>query len=160
MQKITHIIFNMLIFISILIPISKALGDNVNCTISSPAIAFGTINIGTTNSTTVNISVTCTCNQVTIVNYTITLSTGASNSYTKRNMTSGSNIINYQVYTNSGATQIFGNGTANTVTITDGYLIALGSVTKNYTIYGRIPAQTAQGGTYNDSLTATLTYIH
>lgn len=55
--------------------------------------------------------------------------------------------------------QIFGNGTSNTVKITDSYLLGIGSVTKHYTIYATLPAQpTAYTGNYQNTITFTLTH--
>ncbi|XVN41009.1 MAG: spore coat protein U domain-containing protein [Rickettsia endosymbiont of Argas persicus] len=66
--------------------------------------------------------------------------------------------MNYNLYKDGAYSQILGNGNSSTVTIQDSYLLALGPVTRNYTIYASLPANSlAAAGAYQDNITVTLT---
>lgn len=93
------------------------------------------------------------------VSYTITLSTGNSGTYSPRKMSYLSFDLNYNLYVDPSYSQIWGDGTSPTSTVSDSYILALLSVTRNYTVYGRLPAlQVVAAGTYNDSIVATVNY--
>lgn len=98
------------------------------------------------------ITVTCPHGQ----HYDTALSAGNSGSYTPRRMSNGINTINYDLYTEAGYTQIWGDGTGVTHTVpgtgTGGAQLL--------TVYGQISAgQTPTvGSTYNDVITVTVTY--
>ncbi len=85
------------------------------------------------------------------------LSMGSSGSYTTRTMKSGSNSLNYNLYSDSSRTTIWGDGTgAPLVTRT----IALGLLFVSFTntVYARLPAgqTTAAVGDYSDTITLTV----
>jgi spore coat protein U-like protein len=63
-------------------------------------------------------------------------------------------LVSYELYRNSARTQRWGN-TLNSDTV-----IGSGTGgTQNLTVYGRVPAQTTpSAGTYNDTITVTVTY--
>lgn len=86
--------------------------------------------------------------------FVVSLSTGQSNSYASRVMTSGGNSLNYNLYTSSGRTIVWGNGTggSNTRTVSR-------NTTTTLSIFGKIPAEqdVAVGG-YLDSITATVQF--
>jgi spore coat protein U-like protein len=69
-------------------------------------------------------------------------------------MTSGGATVNYTLYSDSGRTTVWGT------TIGTNTVAATGSgAAQSYTVYGRIPAQTTPApGTYNDTVTVTVTY--
>lgn len=93
------------------------------------------------------------------VSYNITLSSGNSGSYSPRKMNRLASNLNYNLYSDAAYSQIWGDGSGSTVIVSDSYILALFSVTRNYTIYGRIPAlQTVAAGTYTDSIVATVNY--
>ena len=70
-----------------------------------------------------------------------------------RKMTSGANILNYNLYTNAARTTVRGDGSGGTSTqATNGT-----NVTR--TVYGRIPAlQNAFVGSYSDAIIVTIVY--
>ncbi len=89
------------------------------------------------------------------------LSTGASGSYTPRTMMSGSNTLNYNLYTNSSRTNIWGDGTGGTSIVTNSFtLLALTAFTTSDTVYARLPAgqTSAAVGSYSDTITLTVEY--
>ena len=72
-------------------------------------------------------------------------------------MKSGSNILNYNLYTTVSYTTVWGNGTASTATVTAHVTGSNSPV--NTTVYALIPAQqNVIAGSYTDSITATVTF--
>jgi len=133
------------------------------CTTSSTAAAFGTYAplSGVGVSTTATITVTCNPGVVSVnESYTIALSIGGASSYATRSMGGPTPRLRYQLYRDSADTQIWGDGTAGTYTVTDGYTLGLiFPVTRTYTVYGVIPANAAAAiGSYTDTVVITLTY--
>ena len=108
-----------------------------------------------------NIAVSCQLLQIIglLVSYEIRLSSGQSGNYNARQLRNAGNSLNYNLYRNAARTNVFGNGTAGTVFIADGYLLSIGVITRNYPVYGRIPAgQNVRAGSYTDVITITVTY--
>jgi len=146
------------LIITFLIALITSEQSFATCTVSVPTLGFGNVNASSGKTTSVTASVTCTSLLSLLVSYTLKFSTGSANIYNPRNMLSGVNKLNYNLYKDGAYSQILGNGTSSTVTIQDSYLLALGPVTKNYTIYANLPAQPlANVGTYQDNITVTLT---
>lgn len=137
-------------------------GIGCTCVVSSSAAPFGNYSSlsGSAVDTTANVQVVCSVLVVGLnVSYTIASSTGNAGSYTPRQMTFSSYALPYNLYTDAAYTQIWGNGTSGTNIISDSYVLALLSQTRNYTIYGRIPAgQNVAPGAYNDTIVVTLTF--
>jgi spore coat protein U-like protein len=72
-----------------------------------------------------------------------------------RKMSSGTNTVNYNMYTDVGRTKIWGDGTAGSSVNPQTGTGAAQAIT----VYGRIPTgQTPATGTYNDTITVTLTF--
>lgn len=134
------------------------------CMASTAPIAFGNLfsNSATAISTTGTVTVTCNPGVLTIgVNYTVTLSVGGGGSlYANRSMGNTGPRLKYQIYTDSARTMIWGDGSAGTSFISDGYTIGiLFPITRNYTSYGLIPAaQIVSVGMFTDMVVVTLTY--
>jgi spore coat protein U-like protein len=81
--------------------------------------------------------------------FVVSLSTGQSNSYASRVMKSGANSLNYNLYTSSGRTIVWGNGTGGSSTRT-----VARNATTTLGIFGTIPAeQDVAVGNYLDSIT-------
>jgi spore coat protein U-like protein len=139
----------------------NALGaSNVSCTVTPTTLAFGSYNTTADLSMPMTMAVTCGGwgSQTSSVSYVLTASAG-SGSYSGRQMLNGANVITYNLYTTSGETTIWGDGTGGTVTLT-------GTVTKqnptvNVTIYGLIRGgQNVIPGSYSTTtaVNVTLTY--
>ncbi len=88
---------------------------------------------------------------------TLDLSTGSSGVYTQRQMASGTSTLAYNLYTDAAHTTIWGNNAGGTSHYNTGNTVKP-PIVITATIYGSIPAQaTPASGTYEDSVTVTLT---
>ncbi len=133
-----------------------------NCSTSPPTITFPTYYTTNASATTVTASLPVTCitdnSGTRTVSYTVTFSAGSSGSSANRRMANGGNTLNYNIYKNSGYSQIYGNGTGGTVIISNAYSF-ITSRTDNYAIYSKIPAlQNVYVGNYSDSVSVTVTW--
>jgi len=139
---------------------------NVSCTTSGSNLVFGNYTPFSTSATDITGTITVACSATVnltggTVNYTIALSTGNSGSYATRKLNSGVNILNYNLYTSSGYTTVWGDGTGGSVTVSgSGTILVTGSFSNDATVYGRIPALQVSTvpGSYNDTITITVTY--
>ena len=129
------------------------------CTVSSAGVAFGAYNPRSTGAGngTGTISVSC---HPSVSAPVVTLSTGGSGSYATRRMTSGAWLLNYNLYTNSARTIIWGDGSGGSVSQTlSGGSVSGGQRRFSRTIYGRIPAlQNVGAGSYGDTIIMTVTF--
>jgi spore coat protein U-like protein len=123
------------------------------CTVTASTLDFGTANLlagAVTGSSTV--SVQCAPG----VTYNVGLDAGqhGGGDINARKMVLGTHSVAYQLYRDSGRTQVWGTTIgSNTETGTGN-----GSL-QNLTVYGSVPAQTTPiAGTYNDTVTVTVTY--
>lgn len=92
--------------------------------------------------------------------FEVWLSTGQSGSYTARIMNKGADTLSYNLYTNSGHTTVWGDGTGGTgfQSVNCLPLLCLG-LPNVFTVYGRIPAQqNVPAGTYSDTITVTVSF--
>jgi spore coat protein U-like protein len=133
----------------------------VTCTVSATGITFPAYTSpgGGNADSTGDVAVTCTATLVAgTAGYTIALSTG-SGTYATRTLKSGVNVLDYNIYTDSARSIVWGDGSGTTQTESDSYLVLLTPTTRHYTPYGRIPgAQNKPAGTYTDTVTITVTY--
>lgn len=143
---------------------ATCIGIGCNCTISAtsglPFGAYAPLSGSDKDSTGV-VSVTCSALVAGLnVSYAVSLNAGNNGTLAVRKMINGSVLMNYNIYTDAARTTIWGDGTGGTSVINDSYTIVLLSVTRNYTMYGRIPGSqtTMITGSYSDTITATVTY--
>jgi spore coat protein U-like protein len=116
-------------------------------------VSFGTYDVFATspNAATGTIEILCTPG---IGTWTLTLSSGNSPSFPGRYMLQGMEPLNHNLYTDAGATLIWGDGTGGTT-----YVTGSGSGHFTFTVYGLLPAgQDVSPGTYTDTITITLTF--
>jgi spore coat protein U-like protein len=130
---------------------------NATCAATATALPFGAYTPGAgalaNNST---ISVKCTKNTP----YTVALNAGITGAFTQRLMVSGTNTLQYNLYTTAAFGTVFGDGTGTTGTIAG---TGAGVATANtVTVYGQLPDSTANQaavpGSYSDTITVTVTY--
>ena len=126
-----------------------------SCAVSAGNLAFGNYSAATAspNDVTSTISVTCTGG----LPYTVALDGGTTTATVNaRAMTDGnSHNLTYALYTTSGRSTIFGDGTSSTQTLGGTGNGAAQSVT----VFGRIPmAQYVTAGNYTDSVGVTVNY--
>lgn len=128
-----------------------------NCTVSTTALNFGNVNVtsGTNVDGTGGISVTCTNGTAWAASANAGSGTGAT--LTTRKMASGTNLLNYALYTDSARTIVWGDAATTATAKISG--TGSGSAQAS-TIYGRVPSgqTTLPAGTYADSVTVTVTY--
>ena len=139
-------------FVLVTVSASSALADcsftgvsGINFGSYSPLdIAANTNGVGT-------LSISCHGDGPTRV---VSLSTGQSNNFSPRFMVSGMSIIYYNLYSNPARTQIWGDGTGSSgsVSISSSQLTILN-------IFGMIPAnQDASAGIYTDNIIVTVEF--
>ena len=129
---------------------------NAQCTVTTGAVAVGTYDtLGSTNNdATGTLNVTCT--NGTAWTAAANAGTGTGATFASRKMSSGSSLLNYQLYTDSGRTTLWGDGSSSTATVG---ATGTGSAQAT-TIYGRLPSgQTgAPAGSYADTVAVTITF--
>lgn len=125
-----------------------------NCLISATNIAFTSTGVlSSALSATGAVTARCTNGDA----YQITLNGGSSGNVSARQMqrSGGGGAVNYQLYTDAGHTQAWGDGTGSTAVTT-------GTGTGNAVsiqVYGLVPAQTTpMPGSYSDTITATISF--
>jgi spore coat protein U-like protein len=127
-----------------------------NCTVSTTAVAFGSVNTlsGSAVDATGGISVACTSGTVWAASAGAGSGTGAT--FASRKMTSGSDLLNYSLFTDSGRSSVWGDGTGGTSTVGN---TGTGSA-QPVTIYARIAAgqTSAPTGSYSDTVSVTVAY--
>jgi len=133
-----------------------------SCTVSALPLAFGSYD--TINSLSGFTSITVSCSRINqgggTVTYTLALSTGPG-SYAARQMTSGANVLLYNLYSDPTHTQVWGDGTGGSVTVAGTFSSPPKSQTAAVTVYGLIPgAQNVVPGAYATAtpITVTITY--
>lgn len=123
---------------------------SATCTVTSPGVSFGSYNPFSAVALDITGTITVTCNIS--APSTISLSTGGG-TYVSRRMISGAHTLNYNLYTTTTRTTVWGDGTSGTSTV------AANGTTVSKTVYGRISAlQNAFVGNYNDAITVTIVF--
>lgn len=134
---------------------------NITCSVVSNNIVFGAYNVFSSSplNSAADITITCSGQGNPDVKYDILLSTGSAGIYNPRKMFSGINSVNYNLYTTSARTIIWGNGTGGSSFVSDSYHLGDATQNRTYTVYGSVPAlQNIPIGTYNDVITVTVNY--
>jgi spore coat protein U-like protein len=132
----------------------KCNGGGNPAQVTATNLSFGNYNAASPTATTANATITVSCVDPArdLPAFTVALSV-ASN---PRQLTSGANTLNYNIFTTSAYTTVWGDGTNGTVTQSH-VGGALNSF--SYTAYGRIPAgQFVPTGSYTQTITVTVTY--
>lgn len=134
-----------------------------NCTVTASNVVFGSYNFTNSSPTEVTGNVQVSCSLIglisLLVSYEILLDTGNSGSYIPREMNNGTDQLQYNLYTNAARTSIWGDGNSGTAKITDGYLLGLFTVVRDYPVYGTIPSgQNISAGVYTDTIIVTVNY--
>lgn len=144
---------------------ASALCLGCSCTVTATGVSFGNYNpFGSNVDATGNVRVSCR-SIVTLgtINYSATLNKGLYGAdFTPRQMANSSYRLDYYLYSDSGHTANWGNGTDGTVIVTGAItlFILLDSAYVDHPIYGRIPGSqtTAHVGSYSDTITVTIDY--
>lgn len=126
------------------------------CSVDTTSLAFG--DYSATSATPLDSTSTVTATCTSGLSYTIALNEGTTSGSTvdNRSMTDGTNTLQYDLYSDSSHSTMWGDGTSGTSTISPYTGNGSGQA---YTVYGRIPAnQYVVSGSYTDTVTATVTY--
>jgi len=126
------------------------------CNVSTSGLAFGSINplSGAPTDATANVHVACS-NVVDVApSVTAKIGAGQSGTFADRQMSDGSHVLHYNLYSSNLYTTILGDGAGGYPAVTvSGGLISLFSWSADATIYGRAPsAPTAAQGAYTDTI--------
>ena len=127
---------------------------NAVCEVTSNDLAFGTYNPKASSPHQVTTLVRATCTPGST--YQVGLNEGTSPGATinQRKMASGTNALNYQLYSDSARSSIWGN-TQGTDTVTG---VGTG-LSQDHTVFGAIPAaQGVPAGDYSDTITVRIYY--
>jgi spore coat protein U-like protein len=127
-----------------------------NCTVSTSPVAFGSFDALAGSAIDATGGVTVTCTNGTSWAAAAGAGSGTGATLASRKLSSGANLLNYSLFTDTGRTTLWGDGTATTATIAN-----TGSGTAQaVTIYGRIAASqaAAPAGSYSDTVSVTITY--
>ncbi|MDE2069775.1 MAG: spore coat protein U domain-containing protein [Gammaproteobacteria bacterium] len=140
---------------------AAALRAAPSCTISSTAVNFGNYNPLNVASVTGTSTLTFQCPSGVPrsgITYTISLSSG-SGTYVQRTLTSGGNVLNYNLYTDSTLTTVWGDGSSGSTTVSTTVSRPQARAGVTNTVYGNIPAQQDMiPGSYTDTITVTVTF--
>ena len=139
-----------------------------DCTINTTPINFGAYDPITATApldSTGAVRVQCSLSGFEILfgaNVDIALSQGSSGTYAARTLRQGAaSVLQYNLYTSAARATIWGNGGGGTSTVggaVGGWLTGQ-PTTRNFPIYGRLPAgQDPNLGLHSDSITVTVTF--
>jgi spore coat protein U-like protein len=148
-----------------------------SCSANSPALAFGSVDVvagstnygsGTyTNTTTSNVVVTCGVGLLTIgsVKFSACINIAGANGGILRTMSSGSNSLSYNLYTDSARTAVWGTSGSTpgpvVVNLAITSIVLGASASSTVPIYGKLLSTdntTAIAGSYTGTPTATIGY--
>jgi spore coat protein U-like protein len=119
------------------------------CNVTTTAVAFGNVDVTTAGNVDATGGFSVVCTNGTAWTAAASAGVGVGASTAARKMTSGSDLLNYALYTDAGRSVNFVSATGT------------GSgAAQPRTIYGRIPSgqSSAPAGSYADSVTVSLTY--
>lgn len=124
------------------------------CSVTTSAIDFGQVSTTVTSNVDAQGAVNLLC--VSGTGYSVTANGGGGGAIANRRLISGASLLQYQLYTDSARTTIWGDGTSNGQAISG---TGTGT-TLSIPVYARISGDrsAAQPGTYNDTVVVTVTY--
>jgi spore coat protein U domain-containing protein, fimbrial subunit CupE1/2/3/6 len=126
-----------------------------SCTISTTSVNFGSYNVFTGSDTDSTGTITIDCNG-SAHDIVVTLSRGASSSFSPRTMLRGSEALSYNLYRDAARTSVWGDGTSGTSAYTNPNPP---NSPLNVTIYGRVPSgQDVSAGVYSDTVSAVINF--
>lgn len=140
----------------------------VACSASTAGLAFGPYNLLSPVPVTSTATVRITCSlepadgpTQRVVASRISLSAGGSGSVSQRQMASGNNRLNYNIFTTNGYGTVWGDGSGGSATRSVAFTLNPARPTRSEDLvgYGRVPAlQDPAAGTYGDVLVVTVMF--
>jgi spore coat protein U-like protein len=143
--------------LALLLAASCAGAAHAGCTVTSSAVAFGGYNPASSANVDVLSSVDVRCRPKADVKFSVGLGNGVGARYStgrKMTRTAGGGTLTYNLYVDSGRSQVLGDGT-------DGSFFTNSSGKDlNFQVFGRIPGSqpTVQAGSYADTVIVTVSY--
>jgi len=129
------------------------------CTISVTGVAFGAYDpqLPAPDDSTGTVDLAC---HPSVQSPVVSMNAGSYGSMATREMASGTNRLDYNLYTTIARTVVWGDGSQGSATVTmTGGRVNAGVRRFSRTIYGRIPTgQFVAPGTYGDTITVTVTF--
>ncbi len=125
------------------------------CSLSATPMNFGAVTLPASSDVDATSSITVNCTSGTV--WSLSLSSGASGNFATRHLLIGTEGFMYNLYTDAGHINIWGDGTNGSITVGG---TGTGADQVN-TVYGRIfsgQSPLPGAGTYSDTITVTLTY--
>jgi spore coat protein U-like protein len=139
-----------------------------SCSVAVTGVNFGIYDVSVTSPTDSTGAVTITCSYLppggaTNVVFQVSLGAGTSGSLNPRQLASGPERLNYNLYRDAARTLIWGNGLAGSSVaagnLTVGPGVGNGTRSASFPVYGRIPAQQAVNtGNYADTIVVTMEF--
>jgi len=127
---------------------------NAFCEVTANDLQFGTYNPKAASPHNVTTQLRATCTPNTTYNVGLNEGTSAGGTVNQRKMVSGAQSLNYQLYSDSARSAIWGN-TTGTDTVTG---VGTG-LSQDHTVFGSIPAaQSIPSGDYSDTITVRVYY--
>ncbi len=156
MNKIRYFIHYVVITIIFLVFTASA---QAVCNVSTSPVTFGSYDVFSSSPIDAEGSISVSCNESPSPTVVVAVGTSAnSGSFAPRKMklSSGSDMLEYNLYIDTSRSQIWGDGTGSTFTQSN-------RVKKNrpetLPVYGRIPPlQDVSAGQYNETVTVTITW--
>jgi len=138
---------------------------NCRASVAAP-ISFGNYNPLAVTDTDITGRLAFQCDALAVpttigISISMNAGTGSSGSFATRRMRMGTaNVLDYNLYTTTARATVWGSGSGGTAVVTDSLqLPLLGTVTRNYNVFGRIPRnQNVPPGSYTDTVTVTFTF--
>jgi len=127
-----------------------------NCSITTTAVAFGSYDPIVANASapldgTGSVVVTCTKGSGTRID----LGLGSNAAGSVRKMLGGTDLLTYELYTDTGRSTVWGSGAGAGQTIAT----APNKNPRTFTVYGRVPAgQDVGAASYTDTVVATINF--
>jgi spore coat protein U-like protein len=127
-----------------------------NCAIAANPVDFGPVDTLSSSPVLGTGSVDVTCTNGTGWSAAADVGGGSGASFATRKLTSSGNTLNYTLFRDSGRTEVWGDGSGSTFTVT-----GTGSgAQQSFTVWGQIPGgqASAPAGSYTDVVNVTITY--
>ena len=152
-------LLNILLAAAIFLTLLNTGTASAACSVSATPVSFGSYDTFSPSPTDTTGSVIVTCDEQQPPRVIAAISQSASSgTFSPRwmHLATGSDVLEYNIYTNKQYTKIWGDSSGNTYTESS-------AVKENKpwvsTLYARIPAgQDVSAGSYNDTLTVTITW--
>ena len=142
--------------LAVICMIGSAVRADPACFVTATPVSFGSYDVFSAAPVDVTATITWWCD-TSVNSPVVTLSKGSATTFNPRQMSGGSETINYNLFRDPAHTQIWGNGTGGGSQYAYGARYPGRSQRIVLTVYGRLfPLQDAAAGSYSDTITVTL----